>query len=457
MNRAVKNRMNRILVASALAIGSMVGPGALPAAAQAMLADDIIILSKGQRAKQKARMGPAASPSTGDGTSLLPPLPAVGMPETLTGAIGREPQATRDVTTGASGVLSAASGYSTAFSGRVEQPRPPLPRALPSPTIPQYGTLEMPPGEVEGPADGLTLEMAIERLVRHNPELAARFREIPKAQADALTAGLIANPIVFASADSVPYGTYSPQRPGSNNYGIVLVQPIDINRKRKVRVIVAEQARKVIEAQYQNEVRLAIDRLATAFVDVLEARENVRYKDANLTRLKELARTTEFLYRKGNQPRSELDRAVILRDSADVELDAAKSALLEAKQNLANLLQIAPIEAGLIQVRGKLHETGPPAPPLDDLIGLARLNRPDLVAYRLGVRRAEAEVRLARAERFEDVFLFYTPYGFVNYAYEHQQSATSWSVGALVSIPLFNRNQGNIARADRSSIRPRSR
>ena len=29
-----------------------------------------------------------------------------------------------------------------------------------------------------------------------------------------------------------------------------------------------------------------------------------------------------------------------------------------------------------------------------------------------------------------------------------EKSATSWSVGALVSIPLFNRNQGNIRRAE---------
>src|SRR5205823_1467947 len=72
--------------------------------------------------------------------------------------------------------------------------------------------------------------------------------------------------------------------------------------------------------------------------------------------------------------------------------------------------------------------------------------------YRLGIRRAEADVRLARAERFEDVFLLYTPYGFRNNAWVDQKSATSWSVGALVSIPLFNRNQGNIRRAEHTVI-----
>jgi cobalt-zinc-cadmium efflux system outer membrane protein len=77
------------------------------------------------------------------------------------------------------------------------------------------------------------------------------------------------------------------------------------------------------------------------------------------------------------------------------------------------------------------------------------------VAYRRGVNRAMADVQLARRERFEDVFLFYTPYGFNNYAYQGLQSTTSWSLGGLVSIPLFNRNQGNIARAREGVVQAR--
>ena len=109
-----------------------------------------------------------------------------------------------------------------------------------------------------------------------------KFQEIPKAQADILSAGLRANPLVFASADGVPYGSYSPRRPGENGYSVVLIQPIDVNRKRLVRVHVAEQAKKVLEAQYQDAVRLEIDNLYTAFVDVLDARETVRFARASL-------------------------------------------------------------------------------------------------------------------------------------------------------------------------------
>ena len=66
------------------------------------------------------------------------------------------------------------------------------------------GALEIPGGEDEGPADGLTLDLAIDRLVHANPDLGTKSQEIPKAQADTLTAGLRANPLILASADNVP-------------------------------------------------------------------------------------------------------------------------------------------------------------------------------------------------------------------------------------------------------------
>src|SRR5262249_49773576 len=81
---------------------------------------------------------------------------------------------------------------------------------------------------------------------------------------------------------------------------------------------------------------------------------------------------------------------------------------------------------------------------------LALGSRPDIVSYRLGVRRARADVALQRAERFPDVFLLYTPYAFRNNAPEGRESATSWSIGAMVSLPIFNRNQGNILRAEQN-------
>ncbi len=170
-------------------------------------------------------------------------------------------------------VLSAASGLPEPLpnaAGRAGiAPSP----ALPIPKVPLYGALDVPSATDEGPPDGLTLDMAIERLLRTNYDLGTKSREIPKAEADILTAGLRANPLIFGSADNVPYGNYSSQRPGQNGYSFTLIQPFDVNGKRRARVVVARQAKKVLEAQYQDAVRQEIDNLFKE--DSLPAREEL--------------------------------------------------------------------------------------------------------------------------------------------------------------------------------------
>ncbi len=113
-------RARRIALTAGLSAAWILGAGINRAAAQAMVADDVIVLSKGQQARQKSRLSAVAEASPGSGASLLPPSPGTGA-AFAPGAM-RRPRAAA-ATSGASGILSAASGYSTAFSGRAEQPQ----------------------------------------------------------------------------------------------------------------------------------------------------------------------------------------------------------------------------------------------------------------------------------------------------------------------------------------------
>jgi cobalt-zinc-cadmium efflux system outer membrane protein len=426
----------------------MLSVGAGRASAQAMLADDIIILSKGQREQEKARTT----------TTHLGGSPGVGGNPFRSNPGGRESRL-GEAAGGASSpasmrqrdVLSAASSDGRAFPSAGAARITPPTRQL-SQSAPIYGPLEVPDGTDDGPPGGLTLDAAIARLSQVNFGLRTKFQEIPKAQADILSAGLRANPLVFASADGVPYGSYSQRRPGDNSYSVVLIQPIDVNQKRKVRVVVAQQAKKVLDAQYQDAVRIEIDNLYTAFVDVLDARETTRYAKASLDGLNQVLATTEQQYAKQIVPQTEVENAAIQRDTGELSLEQAETALRQAKRALAVLIDIPPGDADGLEIRGSIRDEAAPPPPLDDLGRLALCVRPDVVSYRLGIRRAQEDVRLQRAERFPDVFVLYTPYGFRNNAPVDEKSATSWSIGALVSVPLFNRNQGNIRRAEHTVL-----
>jgi cobalt-zinc-cadmium efflux system outer membrane protein len=127
-------------------------------------------------------------------------------------------------------------------------------------------------------------------------------------------------------------------------------------------------------------------------------------------------------------------------DAAEVGLMDAEELYCDARRSLGVLLSIPTAQAEDLGLRGTIHDRAPPPPPIDELVRLALASRPDVTSFRLGIARAEADVRMARANRFQDVYLLYQPYTF-------EGGVNSWALGATVPLPVYNRNQGNIARA----------
>ncbi|WP_158633571.1 TolC family protein [Tautonia sociabilis] len=324
--------------------------------------------------------------------------------------------------------------------------------SLPEAELPLYGRLEVPTGpEGAGPPGGLTLDQAIARLLHANTDLRAKAMEIPKAQADIITAELWANPLLFFDSQLIPYGGPFAEEAGPTQYDINITHPIDLNGKWKRRREVAVLAKNVIEAQYQDAVRLQVDNLYTAWVDVLAARETLRYLRFSAQALEDLVEATRALLEQGAATPADVNRVEILLDSTNVALVETEETLLDAKRTLATVLYLPPDAAMTLEVSGVLRAPDPPVPPVEELIPMALAVRPDLAAYRIGIRRADANVRLQRANRFEDVFLFYQPY-------THQAGRadsgtnTSWAIGATIPLPIYNRNQGNIERARHTAV-----
>ena len=324
-----------------------------------------------------------------------------------------------------------------------------VPNVAPLTEIPLYGTLELAAGDDEGPPDGLTFDAALDLLMRNNLDLLARRYEIPAAQADILTASLRANPIFYADSQLVPYGNFNPNtRPGGQTqYDVNISYPIDYSHKRQARTNNAVQAKRAIEAQYQDAVRLQIANLATAFVAVLAARETVRYVDAGLKGFDEVLKVTRSLEARGNRTSADVARITAQRESAAVGLLDAEEALRRAQRTLGGVLGLSPIEAETLQLRASLRDDDPPPPPGEELIAMALRCRPDVVAYRIGVGVANSALALQKANRYADAYVLLQPYTFQNNSPTHQDSAYSYAVGLTVPLPLYNRNQGNIERA----------
>ena len=301
----------------------------------------------------------------------------------------------------------------------------------------------------EGAPNGMTLEQAVERLVRTSITLRARSLEIPQARADVLTAGLHGNPIVYFDKQLIPYRAYNAvTNPGGPaQYDLNVAYPFDVNNKRSARVDVANAASRVVEALYQDAVRMEIDRFTDVYVSALAARLALRTIKDGLARLDE---TRKLAHAHPGDPRdaAALQRQIQLqRQTLMLALMDAETAWNSNRRALALMLDLNDAEAQALDLHGSVKTMAPPPPPVDQLVAWAMGNRPDLAAYRLGLTRAQADVRLSQANRLPDVFGLYQPFTYQDNSPFNAPSSRSWAAGVTVTLPIFDRNQGNIRRA----------
>ncbi len=392
--------------------------------------------------------GSVGVPELGRNESSLGQMPGAGG-----NLSGNAPDAERPVIGGAPGVISPrvppslsdpnVRGYQL-LGGAGVGPIPSLPPA----SQPLFGVLALPGMEDPGPPDGLTLDAALQRLVSANLDLRSRFLEIPQARADILTASLYANPLVYFDTQLIPYGRYSLDRPGGQTqYDLNISHPIDLSGKRRARIRVATAAKNVVEAQYQDAVRVEIANLYEAYLGALLARESVRFSQAALKGLDQVLEKVREQQKEKIATQADVDSVLIQRERAAASVVDAEKTYESTKVRLGALLNIPAAEAEKIELRGSLKVEAPPPPLGDELVQLALQCRPDVQAFRLGVTLSQSSVRLAKANRMPDIYVLYQPFTFQDNSYQHKENATSWAAGVTVPLPLYNRNQGNIERS----------
>lgn len=337
-------------------------------------------------------------------------------------------------------------GTSSGHGGLPPPPRGVLP--APTPDMPEAWAILF---EVEqlGPPQGLTLQQSINRLVASSIVLRAKALEIPQAQADVLTAGMHANPIVYFDKQLIGYQPYNTTtNPGGpSQYDFNVAYPADLSRKRRARVEVACAAERVVEALYQDAVRLEVDHVGRAYIDVLECRLALRTTRDALARLDQVRQQQEKAPDANGKGESQRRQLFIQRHTLSLAAIDAEAALRTAKRNLSLLLGLPTERAAELELHGSIRDQAGPPPPLAELVSMALANRPDLAAYRLGAVRSEADIRLAKANVLPDVYLLYQPFTYQDNSPFNAPSSTSWAAGATVVLPLFDRNQGNIRHA----------
>lgn len=294
----------------------------------------------------------------------------------------------------------------------------------------------------------LTLPDAEQRFVQNNLLLLAQRYNITAAQALSAQARLIDNPTITLDQNAVQQAIHRQEAAGSNpdlnrNQVAVQVQQLFALAGRRRAAGRAQQQAAVVETyNLEDLVRNLRFQLRTTFYDIYYRQQTLRVYDNEIPQLRRTVDLYQGQFEKGNIALKEVirlkaflftlesERLGLVTDQANSQADLhvlLRDSARSAYQPVANPDRIRNLSlAGL---------------PEQQLADTAVVRRADLLSRQAEVQRQQLNLRLQRAIATPDLAVGYS-YDRLGSYFDNYNSIT---LG--VAVPIFNRNQGNIAAA----------
>ena len=292
----------------------------------------------------------------------------------------------------------------------------------------------------------LTVDVAIRLAIDRNPLLSAAREEIRAFEGDQVTAGKRPNPSVSLEIEDYPIQAHP--GPFFQNQAMTLRLDYEIERggRRQLRT---EAAARAVEAQrweYQDQVRLMQLEVERAFAHAILARLNLEASQSLLNQTERMISLNRVRLEQGEISALELNRTesekLRFQDDvfqADLMLRNAKSSLL-ALMHAPELSQDVEILGDLQVSEGFSEKALPPKASLEELVRVALERRPDLASRMEENKRADTDIALQRALRSSNIS--------VGGGYKRNNEDNSFVIGVTVPLKVFNRNEGEMLRAD---------
>ena len=290
------------------------------------------------------------------------------------------------------------------------------------------------------PAMRITLEQAIQFALQHNHALAAARSTIIQNQAQEITANLRPNPTLSWDSQFLPLFNLSQFNldyiSNSAQFDLGIGYTFERGQKRQHRLQAAQDQTTVARSQVSDNQRTLTFNVAQQFVGVLLAESMIDLAQQDLASFQQTVDLSEDQVRAGAL--SEGDAIKIKLQLLQFQNDVS-SARLARVQALAALRQLVGFESVLenYDVDGTL-DYQPVHGDLNALKMLAENSRPDLAAARQGIIAARSQESLAHANGKRDLD--------VSFNYSHVADINSGAFFFNMQIPVFDRNQGEIAR-----------
>lgn len=273
-----------------------------------------------------------------------------------------------------------------------------------------------------------------------NPTLQQASALVSQSAAQARQAGLPPNPIVGYRGDEIRGGEF-----GGGEQGGFLQQTFILGGKLGLRKNVYEQQRKGDEIGFAEQRYRVLGGVSQSFYSALASQEIVNVRRRLLALTMDAVETAHQLANVGQAGAPDVLQAEVEAEQANVDYTTAQRGYMQAFRTLAALvgkpdLPVSPLEGDI--------EHPPDINPEQVMNEIAQ-NSPSVQHALQDVVQAHAEIKSAKRAIVPDLQLTAGAQQSYETLNEFSNKAAGFQgfVTAGVSLPLFNRNQGNIAAA----------
>ena len=305
-----------------------------------------------------------------------------------------------------------------------------------SPPAPQANTLAQNPGAVT-----VSLDEAIQMALQHNHSLLAAHTVIQQSQAGETTANLRPNPVLLGDSDFLP--VFQPIRLSADyldntaQWDLGVSYLFERGKKRQHRLQAAKDLTAVTRSQVADNERTLTFSVASQFINVELAESTLELAMQDLKSFQSTVDIAEARYKAGDTGEGDLLKIKLQMLQFQNDVSAAQLARVQGLSDLRQLLGYASIGPDY-DIAGSF-DYSPVKGNLEDFQAKALQDRPDLQTARLGLTAANSQLALQKAIGKRDFT------GQINYT--HLAYLNDISLFGQIQMPIFDRNQGEIARA----------
>jgi len=301
------------------------------------------------------------------------------------------------------------------------------------------GSTETLRAQAQGPVR-ITLDEAVQMALEHNHSLLAARVTIQENQAQEITANLRPDPVLMGDAQFLPI--FNPDDFSSNyldddaQFDLGISYLFERGQKRQHRLAAAQDQTAVTRSTVADNERTITFQVASLYINVQLAESTLALAQDDLKSFQDTLRVSEDRYKAGDIGEDDYLKIKLQALQFETDVSQAQLAKVQGLDDLRQLLGYESVSADY-DVAGDF-DYQPLQANLEDLQAKALTLRPDLRAAQQGVTLANGQYELARADGKRDIT------GQINYT--HVADLSSASLFGSMQLPIFDRNQGEIAR-----------